>query len=149
MTEDTSDMERRLAAEVAEWKAKDRPALAFVGADRKTAAAFVGHVNIDTLERRRQPRRSFKPMPVHVRYEFWCHNGSEFARGGWSMERIENGRRSDHSFQGDVDDEVRRLKAAGFTVQRIYLGDQKPVSPKKKEVSDRKAVLDRLARFKA
>lgn len=65
-------------------------------------------------------------MPVVTTYEYWWWDGGEYSLGGWRMDRIENGKRSHHRFAGDIESEIKRLRAAGFTVNEF----QTPGAPR-------------------
>lgn len=101
----------------------------FTPEERAIADKIVGKHNVERLERRdrlplrnaQNPRR-FRPTPVFIHYEYWWVHGDErHFMTGWTMARIENGKRTDHHWTGTLEAEIRRLKAAGFTVKEIHI----------------------------
>jgi len=92
----------------------------FTPEQQAIADKLIGRHNVERLQHHRPDGRRFRPTPVFVHYEYWWVNGGEFM-SYWNMARIENGRRSDHNYTGDVATEINRLKAAGFTVKEIKI----------------------------
>lgn len=142
---------RTLSASVDDWRkaSKDKPSIVFASpAERKIATALIGQDNTDRLTRPSARTGRFRPAPVRVHYEFWWWPGCSWSIGRWRMDRVENGRRSEHDFRGPIDAEVKRLKANGFTVSKVVMGDEKSPAFKRKSVSDRTAILARLGSFR-
>jgi hypothetical protein len=99
----------------------------FTPEQQAIADKLIGKHNVERLERRRdfssnvrRSPRPFRPTPVSIIYEYWWVNGGEHM-SYWNMARVENGKRSDHSYTLDIMDEISRLKAAGFTVKEIRI----------------------------
>lgn len=99
----------------------------FTAEERAIADKLVGRHNVKRLENRHsdprhggaRPKR-FRPTPVFIHYEvWWVHGDENHFMTGWRMARVENGKSSDHNWTGTLEAEIRRLKAAGFTVKDI------------------------------
>ncbi|MCO6390545.1 hypothetical protein GTW25_05830 [Aliihoeflea aestuarii] len=141
------ELERRMRAK---WDVGTKPKPALMSErDRQTAAALVGRDNVDRFQNIREGRR-FRPAPVQVHYEYFEVPGNIYALAQYRIVRVENGRQQDHrwdAFETTMEDEVKRLRAKGFTVRRVYLGDEAPRRDRQPE-SRKKRILDGLANFK-
>lgn len=153
MTELSDDeLERRMRRKLF-FDGKSSRGEQFTPEERAIADKIVGSHNVDRLERRegarRNPSRStgrFRPTPVFIHYEIWWVNSDHAFLSGWRMARIENGKRSDHHWTGEVADEVRRLKAAGFTVKNIPI-DGAPTLEVTRPAAGRKSFSERFGDF--
>lgn len=125
----------------------------FTPEERAMADKLVGSHNVERLERHQfcatvgaKPRR-FRPTPVFIHYEYWWVGGDNMILAGWKMARIENGHRTDHHWTGDVANELRRLKAAGFTVKEIPIDGAPPLHPPTRPTTGRKSFSERFEGF--
>lgn len=115
--------------------------------ERRIAEKLLGKDNTDRLESRRPDGRRFRPVPVVIIYEYWWVNGSQYSMGGWRMDRVENGRRTDHNYTGDIAVEINRLRAAGFTVKEIKIEGAPSLSTPPRPCSKRKSFSERFGDF--
>ncbi len=127
----------------------------FTPEERAIADKIVGRHNVERLERREgagrnpsRPTRRFRLTPVFIHYEIWWVNSDHVFLSGWRMARIENGKRSDHHWSGEVEDEVRRLKAVGYTVKEIPIeGAPRLYEPSRSDCARRKMFSERFQNF--
>lgn len=133
--------------------------------ERKIAEKLMGREN---AERRQNWRgdRPFRPKPVFIHYETYQRPGSLYFSGQMVINKVENGRASEHEWQEDnFDAEVARLRKEGFEVKHVMTEREKfeaeqtrrrlqdsakqRIYPRQQRVqSSRKFVLDRLKDFK-
>ena len=121
----------------------------FTPEQRRMAEKLLGRDNVERLQHAKEGRR-FRPAPVQVHYEYFEVPGDIYAPARFRIVRVENGRQEDHpwnAFETTMEDEVKRLREKGFTVRRVYLGDEEP-RRHENPVSRRKQNLDVLANFK-
>ena len=116
----------------------------FTDEERRWAQKLLQGDNLDRLGKASKTGRRFRPVPVVVWYEYWWFNGSSCWGGSWRMQRVENGKRTDHHYTSETEAEINRLKAAGFTVREIPMDGAPSLHPpsrgssvKRKSFSDR------------
>jgi len=81
---------------------------------------LLGKVN---AERIKSASKGFRPTPVIVAYEYYQLPMQDFR--SWRIDRIENGRKSQHLGSLDSDDcrtDVETLRRKGFTVKQVTIG---------------------------
>lgn len=133
--------------------------------ERKIAEKLMGREN---AERRQNWRgdRPFRPKPVFIHYETYQMPGSLYFSGRKVINKVENGRASEHQWREDnFDTEVARLRKEGFEVRHVMTEREKfeaaqtrrrlqdsarqRVYPRQQGTSSgRKFLLDRLKDFK-
>lgn len=153
--DDLEDLERRMRRKLLFDGSSSRGSK-FSPEEQAIADKLISKDDIRRLERREanprhggaRPKR-FRPTPVFIHYEYWWINGDQHSLGGWRMARVENGKRTGHRYTSDIETEIIRLKAAGFTVKEIKIeGAPTLFEPKAKHESTRKAVLQQLKGFR-
>lgn len=98
---------------------RDTPSDGLTDEERRWARNLLRGDNLERLSKANKTGRRFRPVPVSIHYEYWWFAGASCWGGGWRMERVENGKRTNHHYTGDIEAEINRLKAAGFTVREI------------------------------
>lgn len=118
----------------------------FTDKEAAMARRLLGRDNAESLQRRVRDGERFRPKPVNIYYEYYWTAGTAYTMGGWHMKRVENGRPSDHHFQGDVEKEINRLRAAGFSVKEFRVDGAPPLPTK--TAGQRKSFAERYGSFK-
>ena len=117
--------------------------------ERRMAEKLIGADNVERLQNRRSERR-FRPTAVHVHYEYWWFEGSDYHAGGYRIVRVENGRQIDHKREyRNLHDEIAALRKKGFSVREVTIGFQS--SAIRKSVasgSSRSLILKQLKDFR-
>lgn len=116
--------------------------------ERRMAERVFGRSNVDRSINARDGQR-VRPVPVVVTFVYWWIAWG-FGSVECRIERIENGRRSDHLWDHDQrtsEQEIVHLRKQGFTVREIHMGLQ-PRRKDQKPTSDRRAILEKLRGFR-
>lgn len=117
--------------------------------ERRWARNLLRGDNLERLANANRTGRRFRPVPVSIHYEYWWWNGSSSWGGGWRMERVENGKRTDHHYTGEIETEINRLRAAGFTVREVPMdGAPTLLRPSNGSQVKRKSFAERYGSFK-
>lgn len=146
ITDDEVELERRMRRNLF-FSGPSRRASTFTQEEQAIADRLIGKHNVERLEARRPDGRRFRPVPVTITYEYWWVNGSQHSMGGWRMDRVENGRRTDHHYTGDIAVEINRLKVAGFTVKEIKIEGAPSLREPKRPTAGRKSFSERYGDF--